>query len=59
MNPEDLFSALARRQVGGVPVATASLRDIIRSKQSAGRERDLQHLPTLRKLLARLEGRRD
>lgn len=42
-------------EIGGIPVPTASLRAIIRSKQSAGRQRDLQHLPTLRKLLERLE----
>ena len=42
-------------EIGGVPVPTASLRAIIRSKQSAGRQRDLAGLPTLRKLLERLE----
>jgi len=42
-------------EIGGVSVPTASLRAVIRSKQSAGRQRDLAHLPTLRKLLERLE----
>jgi len=42
-------------EIGEVTVPTASLRAIIRSKQSAGRQRDLEHLPTLRKLLERLE----
>jgi len=42
-------------ELGGVRVPTASLRAVIRSKQSAGRQRDLEHLPTLRKLLERLE----
>lgn len=52
----DLVKAAAVFEIGGVSVPTASLRDIIRSKQSAARERDLQQLPTLRKLLQRLEG---
>lgn len=56
------YSDLARDRVlyeiGGVRVPTASLRAVIRSKQSAGRQRDLEALPTLRKLLERLEGRR-
>lgn len=52
----DLVKTAVVFEIGGVSVATASLRDIIRSKQSAARERDLQQLPTLRKLLQRLEG---
>lgn len=43
-------------EIGEVVVPTASLRAIIRSKQSAGRERDHLQLPTLRKLLDHIEG---
>lgn len=52
----DLIKSAVVFDIDGTPVATAGLRDIIRSKQSSARERDLQHLPTLRKLLARSEG---
>lgn len=38
---------------GGLEVPVASLLDIIRSKEAAGRQRDRQALPTLRELLAR------
>lgn len=55
----DLAKSAVVFEVGGVSVATASLRDLIRSKQSAARERDLQQLPTLRKLLEKLEGGTD
>lgn len=34
-----------------IEVRVAALEDIIRSKQAVGRERDLEHLPTLRLLL--------
>lgn len=37
-------------------VRVASLADVIRSKEAAGRERDRAALPTLRLLLERLEG---
>jgi len=36
---------------GGVEVRIAALADVIRSKQATGRRRDLEQLPTLRKLL--------
>jgi hypothetical protein len=35
----------------GLEVQVAALQDVIRSKQAVGRQRDLEHLPTLRKLL--------
>lgn len=38
---------------GGVRAPVASLLDVIRSKEAAGRQRDRQALPTLRELLAR------
>lgn len=39
-------------------VSVASLADVIRSKEAAGREKDRLHLPTLRRLLERASGRR-
>lgn len=36
---------------GGLETTIAALSDVIRSKQAAGRQRDLEQLPTLRKLL--------
>ena len=39
-----------------VEVRTASLADVIRSKEAAGRERDRQALPTLRRLLESIGG---
>ncbi len=51
----DLIRDAVTFRVESVEVTTASLRDIIRSKQAAGRERDLQALPTLRRLLDRIE----
>ena len=39
--------------VRGVPVPVASLADVIRSKEAAGRGRDRAVLPALRELLAR------
>ena len=43
---------------GGLRVPVASLLDVIRSKEAAGRQRDRQALPTLRELLARSHTRR-
>jgi hypothetical protein len=40
--------------VFGLKIEVASLEDIIRSKQAAGRNKDLQALPTLRALRERL-----
>ena len=49
------YSDLARRrqtyEVHGSAVPVAALEDIIRSKEAAGRARDREQLPTLRKLL--------
>jgi hypothetical protein len=42
-------------RVRGVDVPVASLADVIRSKEAAGRERDRAVLPTLRRLLDREE----
>jgi hypothetical protein len=38
-------------------IPLASLADVIRSKEAAGREKDLLHLPTLRRLLERARQR--
>jgi len=46
--------------VRDVPVPLASLADIVRSKEAAGRDKDRRALPVLRELLARqLRERRD
>lgn len=47
----DLLKHSVRQGLGGFAVRVAALEDVIRSKQAAGRRRDLEHLPTLRKLL--------
>jgi transcriptional regulator with XRE-family HTH domain len=49
---EDLRRDLVLIRVHDVDVPVASLADIIRSKEAAGRERDRAILPTLRRLLA-------
>jgi hypothetical protein len=43
--------------IDGVTVPTASLPDVIRSKEAAGRERDRLALPTLRRLLEEIDRR--
>jgi hypothetical protein len=56
---DDLVRGRIEYDLGdGLVVPTAALRDVIRSKEAAGREKDRQHLPTLRRLLEEL-GRRD
>jgi hypothetical protein len=51
------FGDLSRRAVtyslGDIDVRVAALEDTIRSKEASARDRDLQQLPTLRKLLER------
>ena len=51
----DLIRDSVRFDLGDLEVPSASLRDVIRSKEAAGRDRDRQALPTLRRLLATLE----
>lgn len=55
----DLKRSAVTEDIGGVAVVVAALEDVIRSKQAAGRQRDLEQLPTLRNLLGinRSEGR--
>lgn len=45
----DAFTVVLR----GVPVQLASLADIVRSKEAAGRDKDRRALPILRELVAR------
>jgi hypothetical protein len=47
----DLKKDVREIDVMGVSVPVASLADIVRSKQAAGRDKDLLSLPTLRRLL--------
>ena len=49
----ELVSSAQRFDLEGLIVPVASLADIIRSKESADREKDRQALPTLRTLLSR------
>jgi hypothetical protein len=51
----DLIREAVTYDVDGIAVRAASLADVIRSKEAAGRERDRAALPTLRLLLERLE----
>lgn len=48
---KDLVRNAVEGALGEVTVQIAALEDVIRSKQAAGRQRDLEHLPTLRRLL--------
>ncbi|MGH8875656.1 MAG: hypothetical protein ACRDVM_10460 [Acidimicrobiia bacterium] len=54
----DLRRDVATFDVEGLLIPVASLADVIRSKEAAGRERDRQALPTLRRLLERLDEER-
>lgn len=46
----DLARDAVTIEIGTTPIRVASLADVIRSKEAAGRERDRQALPTLRRL---------
>jgi len=50
---DDLTRDASAMLVRGVSVSVASLADVIRSKEAAGRPRDRAALPALRELLAR------
>jgi hypothetical protein len=53
---DDLRRRAVRYEVGdGLVVTVAALVDVIRSKEAAGREKDRQMLPTLRRLLERAD----
>ena len=49
----DLIREAITVTLGGVEVKIASLADVIRSKEAAGRDKDRRSLPVLRELLAR------
>jgi hypothetical protein len=49
----DLARSAVESQVGGVVVRVASLADVVRSKEAAGRDKDRRALPVLREILAR------
>ena len=46
-----------QRLAKGLTVAVASLRDVIRSKEAAGRDKDLAQLPLLRRTLQQIRDR--
>ena len=50
---EDLRKDVVVMRIDGTDVAVASLADVIRSKEAAGRPRDRAALPALRELLSR------
>ena len=57
---DDLRRDAIEITIRGVHVKLASLADIVRSKEAAGRDKDRRSLPVLRELVARqLRGRRD
>ena len=55
---DDLIRDVETVPVRGISVPVASLADVIRSKEAAGREKDRPVLPVLRRMLDRNEGRR-
>ena len=55
---DDLRREASRERLGeGLTVSVASLRDVIRSKEAAGRDKDLAQLPLLRRTLEHLRRR--
>lgn len=53
---DDLVMAAALVRINGVDVRVASLADIIRSKEAAGRPKDIQRLPALYEHLRSRDG---
>lgn len=51
----DLRRGAVEIEIHGLRIPVAALTDIIRSKEAAGRDKDRLTLPTLRRLLERLE----
>jgi hypothetical protein len=52
---DDLRREASRQRLGrGLTVLVASLRDVIRSKEAAGRDKDLAQLPLLRRTLEQI-----
>jgi hypothetical protein len=55
---DDLRREASRERLGrGLIVTVASLRDVIRSKEAAGRDKDLAQLPLLRRTLEQIRER--
>jgi hypothetical protein len=55
---DDLRREASRVRLGrGLSVVVASLRDVIRSKEAAGRDKDLAQLPLLRRTLEQIRER--
>jgi hypothetical protein len=55
---DDLRREASRERLAeGLTVAVASLRDVIRSKEAAGRDKDLAQLPLLRRTLEHIRER--
>lgn len=55
---DDLRREASREHLArGLTVAVASLRDVIRSKEAAGRDKDLAQLPLLRRTLEQIRDR--
>jgi hypothetical protein len=55
----DLRREAMRTRIGpGISVSVASLRDVIRSKEAAGRDKDLAQLPLLRRTLQQIRARK-
>jgi hypothetical protein len=50
---KDLIRAAESRQVEGVTIPVAALEDVARSKEAAGRPKDLERLPELLKAIGR------
>jgi predicted nucleotidyltransferase len=53
----DLIKDAVHKEIDGLVVTVASLRDIVRSKETLGREKDRAQLPTLRRLIELMEER--
>ena len=56
---EDLRKDAVRMTLLGIPIEVASLADVVRSKEAAGRLKDLAALPVLRRLLEAEEDERE
>jgi len=52
---KDLSRSALELEIDGLHVRVAHLGDVIRSKEAVGREKDRAQIPTLRRLLERLE----
>ena len=51
----DLARAAELREVEGIAIPVASLEDVARSKEAAGRPKDLERLPELMRALGKID----